>query len=365
MSIVKIAYVVTHPAYQVDGVTRKIRYQVEAWRRAGHEAEVFFITDGEKGDPPFSARIYDRKATGGRTEAYRKMISDIREVDPDLIYLRWQYHRSEVTNLSKEFPVVVELNGDVLKTAKLIAPTSLRRRLTYYHTRLTYPLLFRQAAGFVAVTHEVANLSYVRKWNRPSHVTPNSIRLAEFQVAPATGAMQLPRIAFIGQVAAWHGVDKIVELAKRTQGRIEIELIGASASELPECPPNLTCHGYLKPEDYLPVLAGCDVGLDGLALHRKGMEEACPLKVREYIACGLPLILSCRETAFENQALPDWVLQISNEDDNIERFSEEIVRFTQKMKGRRIPHRHSAPYFDVDVLEERKLAFFKECLSTT
>lgn len=361
----KIAYVVTHPAYQVDGVTRKIRYQVDAWRKAGCEAEVFFITDKEEGDPPFSARVYNRKANGGRAEAYRRVVSELRDYRPDLIYLRWQYHRSEVTNLGKEFPVVVELNGDILKTAKLIAPTSLKRRLIYYHTLLTYPILFRQAAGFVAVTSEVANLPYVRKWKRPVHVTPNAVRLADFQVAPPTSAGQLPRIAFIGQVAAWHGVDKIVALAHRTQGQLEIDLIGASASELPECPPNLICHGYLKPEDYLPVLAGCDVGLDGLALHRKGMQEACPLKIREYIACGLPLILSCRETAFTDRGLPDWVLQISNEPDNIERFSEEIVEFVQAMKGKRISHHHSAPYFDIEVLEERKLAFFKQCLSAS
>lgn len=361
----KIAYVVTHPAYRVDGVTRKIGYQFEAWKRAGHEAQIFLITDETGDEPvPFPAKVFHRKGNAGRRGAYRRFVNEIRDYQPDCVYLRWQFHRSEVTALSKEFPVFVELNGDILKTTRLVGRRNLRRRLIYYHTLLTHGILFRQVAGFVPVTREVADLPYVRKWDKPICVVPNAIRLAEFDMAPPTSPEKLPRIAFIGQVAPWHGVDKIITLAKKTTGRLEIDLIGADACDLPECPSNLTCHGYLKPEDYLPILAGCDVGLDGLSLHLKGMYEACPLKIREYVACGLPLILSCRETAFEGVELPEWVLQISNGPENIEESSEDIVAFARRMKGRRVKHSESAPYFDVDTIEERKLAFMIECLSS-
>lgn len=48
-------------------------------------------------------------------------------------------------------------------------------------------------------------------------------------------------------------------------------------------------------------MRNCQVCIGTLALHRKNMTEASPLKTREYLAHGFPVIIGYKDTAFYNQ----------------------------------------------------------------
>ena len=52
-------------------------------------------------------------------------------------------------------------------------------------------------------------------------------------------------------------------------------------------------------DDYRRKLACCDIGIDALSLDLKGLSEATTLKVREYLALGLPVY-----SGFNDSALP-------------------------------------------------------------
>ena len=127
-------------------------------------------------------------------------------------------------------------------------------------------------------------------------VISNGIDLSAFQPLDAPNN-ETPRLVFIGTPGySWHGVDKLVELA-RTFPDLHIDIVGYD--QLPEhepLPPNLTLHGYLNADGYRKVMAGCDLAISTLALYRKGMEEACPLKTRECLAYGLPMVLPYVDT---------------------------------------------------------------------
>ncbi len=173
----------------------------------------------------------------------------------------------------------------------------------------------RQVRGVLGVTDEIASyqLSTFRG-TCPAGTYANGIRLAEVVILPDERQPEKIHIAFLsGKFAPWHGLDRLLDTAARfnsagDQGlELIIHLIGrltASQSRavgrLPEGRLKVQSHGHLTAANYRRILARCDIGIDSLALDRKGLSEASALKVREYLALGLPVYSASGDTA-----LPD------------------------------------------------------------
>ena len=364
----KIAYVAICAVADNFGVPKKIQYQLNGWRGCGAECEFFGAApDANSPERIVEGQIFERKRGGNLWQQWQidravlgKMLDAVRDWKPDLVYLRWGYHKKECLKLAKEFPTVIEVNGDIIETAYLkVSSERLLKRYFGLYIRATVPLLFREACGFVAVTHEVGRLDYLTKWRKPIGVFPNSIALQEYEALPFEDEEgKLPRLVFIGNVQAWHGLDQLVKLARSTVGELEFDVVGCE--ETPELrTENITFHGYLKREDYLKVFRKASVGIDGLAIYRKKMDEACALKIREYAASGLPLILASEDTAFMGIEA-DWILRIGNDEGNVTDNREKIVKFAKDWRGRRNTHAEVATYVDSAEVEKRRLLFLQQ-----
>jgi len=186
-------------------------------------------------------------------------------------------------------------------------------------------------------------------------VLANGIDLGAFPSLPAP-ANDAPRVLFVGYGGcAWHGLDKIVELA-RALPRWRFDLVGVERVA-GGVPANVILHGVLERERYEGLAARADAALGTLALHRKSMEEASPLKTREYLAYGLPTVVGYDDTDF-----PDGhplLLRLPNTEDNVAAGVERIRAFVEGARGRRVP-RADVRHLDVGAKEEQRLAFFDE-----
>jgi hypothetical protein len=89
------------------------------------------------------------------------------------------------------------------------------------------------------------------------------------------------------------------------------------------------------------------------------MQEACPLKVREYLAYGLPVIIGCKDTDFTESA--PFILRLPNSEDNIETSLSAIESFVSKWKGKRVP-REAIAHLDLEVKESQRVKFFEDVL---
>jgi glycosyltransferase involved in cell wall biosynthesis len=118
---------------------------------------------------------------------------------------------------------------------------------------------------------------------------------------------------------------------------------------------NTTLHGELPPEQYRDVLARADVGVGTLALYREGIQEACSLKVREYLAFGLPVVLANTDTDFPSGA--EFILQLPNAPEAVSGCVERIEDFIASWRGRRVP-RTAITAIDVVKKEQSRLDFF-------
>jgi hypothetical protein len=172
----------------------------------------------------------------------------------------------------------------------------------------------------------------------------------------------VPRLVFIGTPGfSWHGVDKLVVLARRFPD-LQVDIVGYDQlDEYEPLPPNLTLHGYLSVDRYRKVMAGCDAALSTLALYRKGMEEACPLKTRECLAYGLPMVLPYVDTDLKDLDC-DFLLRIPNKEDNIQTHGQTIHDFAYRMRGRRV-ERNLIASIDQVAKEAERIRFFEEIIA--
>jgi hypothetical protein len=228
--------------------------------------------------------------------------------------------------------------------------------LLYYS--LTRHRAFRHAAGLVNVCHELS-AEYAR-YGKPFVVIPNGIALSEVPELPAASNSE-PVLVFIGSSGfPWHGVDKILCLARRF-ANWRFELVGYTAQSLGgDVPPNVTAHGHLPREAYQDVMLKADVALGTMALERNAMTEACPLKVREYLAYGLPTVIGYRDADFP-QPVP-FLLELPCTPDNVAQNAERIASFVQAWRGRRVP-RSCVTHLDVEVKEARRIEFFSKIVA--
>jgi len=124
-------------------------------------------------------------------------------------------------------------------------------------------------------------------------------------------------------------------------------------------PQNIRAPGKLSRKEYEPLVAACTAGIGTLALHRKAMNEACALKVREYLAFGLPVILGYNDVDIPNGA--PYALQLPNSEDNVSGNIEKISAFVERWRGRRVP-RNEIVHIDSAAKEQKRLAVLQRVI---
>jgi hypothetical protein len=351
VSPLRIAYLARWEVGAESGVLKKINEQLRTWCAMGHEAKLFVLSPtlrpwrGLDGVP---IEVVSSASTHGRERAMRELLVRALAWQPDVAYIRYATHYFALEAFMERVPTVLELNTDDRSEYKLYLP-----RHKYWYHLATRGRILRRAAGFVSVTHEIA--SRFTAFDKPIRTIGNSADLSAYPPLPPADNTNT-RAVFIGSAGSpWHGVDKIVTLAGQLP-EWHFDLIGPSL-DVESVPPNITMHGVIGREEYECVLERADVAIGSLALHRNRMDEACPLKLREYLAYGLPCINGYRDTDFP-ESVP-FLLELPNTPDNVVRAVAEIRDFGERWRGRRVA-RESVLHLDVRSKEVQRVEFMAE-----
>ncbi|WP_068621031.1 glycosyltransferase [Paenibacillus tuaregi] len=195
----------------------------------------------------------------------------------------------------------------------------------------------------------------------PPNSLPNPVESASNPVESLRSISAEPvRFVFIGSSGqAWHGVDLIADLAARRPAW-KFDVIGLTNDELEgPVPANMSFHGPLTRAEYQPHLDQADIALGTMALFRKRMAEASPLKVREYLANGLPVIIAYEETDFP-EPVP-FLLKLPNQPDSLVLHLGRIEEFASRWRGSRVP-RKEITRLDVKTKESERLKFMKSVI---
>lgn len=359
----RIAYVSLHRVRTMNsGVGKKIHRQISSWQAAGHEVKLFMhaARAGDTAQPLPGEIIYYSESNKlvsewDRILAVYSLIKTVRLFKPDIIYLRYGMYVYPTHQLANIAPLVEEITtNDVVQHKGL--------GLIYgVYNRLTRGILIQATSGLVCLSNELANASYNVVFQKPTRVIGDGIDLNNVQPLPAPHNAQ-PQIAFMGSPGSpWQGVEKLIFLAKAFP-EMGIHVIGYDQIDgIFQLPENVKLYGYLNAEEYKKVLAGMDCAVGSLALHRIQLNESSPLKTRECLALGLPMILAYNDTDL-NGVKCDFLLKIPNKEDNIKAHAQVIYDFACQMRGRRVT-RSQILHLDQAVKEAERIAFFKELLN--
>jgi len=347
-----------------DGVKKKIGEQLRRWRALGIKIRIFisarrecraaWLTEVEP-DELFVSVAATRLA---RFASFKEIHRAVETFAPDFLYIRQEVYSPQLGRLMERWPSFAELNGDELAEVQL---TGVRDACYWMYRAISRSAFFRRVIGLVAVSRELASARAFTRYDLPTVVIANGIDLSLFEPLPPPKANGL-RFGFIGASlgARWHGASKIVDLA-RLRPDWQFDIIGLKASEFDgPIPQNLTAHGVLDRAHYEPVLAECDVAFGSLSGYEKKAWEGSALKVRQYLAFGIPIVSGVRDTDFPDGA--DFLLLLPNTSDNVLGNVERIEAFARRWKGRRVP-RDQITHIDFGVKEARRIDFVTRVLS--
>ena len=332
----KIAYILIWDSGKIDGVLKKVIDQINALDKLGNEVKLFILSQLEYEFPSnINFEITRRGKSYKLLKSVNLLVSNVIKWNPNVCYLRMAFAYPALIRLAKTLPVFIEINTDDIEEFRLQGG-----RLKYYSHRVLKDALLSNAKGLIAVTNELKlrNLHH----NKNIFVSANGIDLERFEESKNKhkGEENIANAVFIGTQNAilWHGIDKIILMAKHLDF-VQFHIIGIEESEVESMqhnsmPPNLKLYGFQHFEEYEKLVCKMDVAISTLALHRKKMQEACPLKTREYLAIGLPTIIAYDDTDFPDEV--DFILKLPNEENNIMPHLEKIKDFILSWKGKSI-----------------------------
>jgi glycosyltransferase involved in cell wall biosynthesis len=358
----RIAYTTIHvaPVLMQGGVGGKIKTQINLWREAGHTVNLFSLTPEELPFPGERQFIFGSKAhllerEINRASSLMQMLDAIRDYRPDVIYLRFGLYSFPLHRLFKIAPVVLETNSDD-------RPEYRKRGLLFYMMNLfTRRLTLGFASGIITPSNELVDV-LMPKHNKLFRVISNGINLRQIEALPPTKNKQ-PVITMVCSPGMnWHGVDKLIRFAEEVPD-VFVNLVGYSEKDLEiPSPPNVKMHGFLDKQGVRAVLENTDIVLGTLALHRKQMQEASSLKVREALAYGIPVVIAFLDTDLHNVNL-DTILRIPNTEDNVAENAGRIRQFAYDMIGKRVDINSVAPFLDQHKKEKMRLEFFEQIIA--
>lgn len=194
----------------------------------------------------------------------------------------------------------------------------------------------RQVKGIIGVTQEICELELEKSGAKPYKMIPNGIEVesvAFTKFAPFDGS-KFTMVFVASEFVSWQGLEGLLEGLREYRGGVPVELnlIGLLSQKQLDliaqyASPNIAIYARGKQfgEALDRYLSQAHVAISSLALYKKNMKEACPLKSREYIARGLPFVYAYDDNDLSGDE--DFALKLTPE---MPIDIEEIITFVQK-----------------------------------
>ena len=174
----KIVYVLYHNVKNNDGVVKKIRNQIFFWNKQGIKVHVLCLVS-ERGNSVLECEQFETSANPLlRTfKSEKHFLKRLAELEPDLIYTRFELLSFCLLRILIQFKTVVEMNTDDLGENRSIFREnwSLKAFSRVWLNLLGRRLILKRASALIAVTNEIKRKIENRKYVYKITVIPNGI----------------------------------------------------------------------------------------------------------------------------------------------------------------------------------------------
>lgn len=326
----KVAYVAYMDMKRAVGVAEKIGDQMASLEALGHEVRLFNVTpdatrksvEDYAGDyviVPHSSphRLGVLSGLFHEVNTVNLLADHVASFSPDVVYLRYPLYRPRLgSGLSSIAPLVIEVNGNHLMELRAQG----RSGLVFIETIMRGQLL-RYASGIVGVSK--GSIDYGQghaKRSVLSLMLGNGIdckRVRFLSYMPSKNV----NAAYVGDKTVYAGLDRVMEpLVNCENSGLVLHLIGRHWDEddyVEELSRQgkLVSHGYVSGRDLEEILQRMDICIGPLGIHRKGIGDATTLKVRRYLAHGIPTVIGYRDPDLEGES--GYLLHLPADDSSI------------------------------------------------
>lgn len=155
---------------------------------------------------------------------------------------------------------------------------------------LVAPYILSRTRGVIGVTNQIQLYEQSRStlpvpgFTYPNGIDPEITPLVEDNRGDDI------RIAFVSSTfSPWHGLDIVLNEFKGHDDNVYLDVVGRVPPNLMHSDPRIKYHGLLNKAELSRVLSKTDIGLVSFGLFRNKMTEGSTLKLREYLALGIPV----------------------------------------------------------------------------
>jgi len=365
MANLKVLYVFFYGSGKIDsGVEKKIVSQVTAMKAAGAEVDLISVNPYiEKDaivndfyriyalDKPlvYNSHFYTLRSRKRIFEKIDFLLTDL-YLKYDRIFLRYPLSDYNLLKLVLRYGEKIIIEHNSMEEVELKSMYHEMRKKTKFHfspgflfwyfDRIMY-LFFSEklfgkrvlskVRGGVAVTNEICAYEKKRVKSYRCEVGTNGIDYLsvpirkfdkkDFKRNPIRGFL------LSGFTASWHGVERIVDGLESYKGKQDFELyfIGDFSAEQKEHIEKSAVLNRVKliahttADKLTALLEVCDFAFGTMALHKKNLTEAVPLKVRESLARGFPLVKAYADPDLDDKVeLKPFILNFPDDESSVD-----------------------------------------------
>jgi hypothetical protein len=216
-----------------------------------------------------------------------------------------------------------------------------RRLLLSQEDKYAEPVL-RNCLGVIAATDEIQHYERGRaKTDLPGRTIANGVTVDDI---PFTGfkrfdGKQLDVLFVASFLRPWHGLDRVIQSFNHYQGQLRwtIHIVGNIDPETvrPVSPglENLKFYGPKRGAELTAIISDMHLAVSSMTEYRINLNEACPLKTRDYTSRGMPFILAYLDPdllAVDEQMR--FYLEFKNDDSLLD--IDEVIDFAADMAQR-------------------------------
>jgi len=307
------------------GVMKKMDFQTKTLRELGLnvEAVVCTLADyqvGQKFDHLEYEKIDNTSSAVKRIDYFFRKWEKIERIvaarRPDRILIRYPVGQIFMGHFLKRYGAITVTDHQTKELSEMnLFGVSRREKMLNLFERNYGAKWLRKTGGIVGVTQEIVDYELARIGTvKPHKVISNGANVSEinFRPNPDYNGKELNMIFVGGSDHPWHGIERVLDglaVYKGASPKIQLHLVGdyerlrplAAKSGIAD---RVVFHGFLNGRELDEIFARMHVAVGTLALHKKNMRQACPLKVREYAARGIPFVIAYDDVDIS----PDWPL---------------------------------------------------------
>lgn len=326
----KICYICYFASPKAFGIGKKVASKIRLLNKANVSAQGIFLFDSSHNYLQHSNTslipinglndLISENPSKGYQLLFESISNNIKNLDFDLIILRYPWANQHLLNFLQAHPnTILEHNTKEEEELDMFLKNISWRDKIYLlrkgqiktlnkarfdksnENRFKRQCLQAALAG-ICVTDEISD--YEKELSGGEYKTftiSNGIDVEKIKqkTANAFDGSQLRLIMVNSSPTKWHGVDRLLQGLKNNSKKhpIHLDIIGNIMPQLKKrilhlgLDDQVTLHGYKTGKELDVMFDNSHIGVGTLALHRINLKQGAVLKVREYLARGLPFFI--------------------------------------------------------------------------